>query len=308
MLLMTGATGLVGSTLLRRLLAEGTQVRCLVRDPRRLGTQRVRVQIALGDLTDPPSFRNALRGVDTVVHLAAAIRDQPEGSIEELDGIATWRMVEAAERQGVERFVFFSALGASTHNRTRALRAKALAEQAVVEADLHSIVFAPSIVYAPGDPWLTLLERLALLPVMPVSGRGEARFQPIWVEDVADCVVASLREGAGVDGHAEPARNGGRRRRYELAGPETLSHSEIVATVLRSLRRNRPLLHVPTPIVSRALRLLETAAGERAFATWDEAELMEVSMVSPRGSADVQALGVAPQRMSAVLAAATGAL
>ncbi len=176
MLLLTGATGLVGSNLLPRLLAEGRQVRCLVRDPRRLGTQRVRVQIALGDLTDPPSFRNALRGVDTVVHLAAAIRDQPEGSIEELDGIATWRMVEAAQRQGVERFVFFSALGASTHHRTRCLRAKAHAEQAVAEADLHSIVFAPSIVYAPGDAWLTLLERMALLPVMPMSGRGRAAF------------------------------------------------------------------------------------------------------------------------------------
>src|ERR1700744_6677669 len=102
MLLLTGATGQVGSALLTRLLAEGTQVRCLVRDPRRLGAQRVKVQIALGDLADPPSFRNALRGVDTVVHLAAAIRDQPHASIEELAGIATWRMVEAAERRGVE--------------------------------------------------------------------------------------------------------------------------------------------------------------------------------------------------------------
>ena len=293
MLLLTGATGLVGSNLLGRLLAEGTQVRCLVRDPRRLGTQRVRVQIALGDLTDPPSFRNALRGVDTVVHLAAAIRDQPQGSIEELDGIATWRMVEAAERQGVERFLFFSALGASTHHRTRCLRAKALAEQAVAEADLSSVIFAPSIVYAPGDPWLALLERLALLPVMPMSGWGRASFQPIWAEDVADCIVATLRDG-----------DGQRRRRYELAGPETLSHSEIIRTVLRALRRNRPLLHVPTPLVSRSLRLLERAMGARAFATWDEAELMEVSMVTPRGSADVEALGVAPQRMSAVLEAA----
>src|SRR5712692_7395986 len=128
MLLLTGATGLVGSSLLRRLVAEGTPVRCLVRDPRRLGAQRVRVQIALGDLTDPPSFRNALRGVRTVVHLASSIRDQPSGSIEELDGIATWRMVEAAERAGAERFVFFSALEAATHHRTRFLRAKALAE------------------------------------------------------------------------------------------------------------------------------------------------------------------------------------
>ncbi len=296
MLLLTGATGLVGSALLPRLLAEGTEVRCLVRDPRRLGAQRVRVQIALGDLADPPSFRNALRGVHTVVHLAASIRDQPHGSIEELNGIATWRMVEAAQRQGVERFVFFSALGASTHHRTRCLRAKALAEQAVREADVRSIVFAPSIVYAPGDPWLTLLERLALLPVMPVSGRGRAVFQPIWAEDVAACVIAALQvDGAG-------RGEGARHERYELAGPQTLTHTEIVRTLLRSLDRRRALLHVPTPVVSRALRALERAAGSRAFATWDEAELMEASMTSTRGTSDVQALGVQPQPMATVLA------
>src|SRR3979409_2398886 len=131
MLLLTGATGLVGSALLRRLVTEGTPVRCLVRDPRRLGAQRVRVQIALGDLTDPPAFRNALRGVQTVVHLAASIRDQPRGSIEELNGIATWRMVEAAERSGVERFLFFRVLDAPTHHRSRFFRAQALAAQAV---------------------------------------------------------------------------------------------------------------------------------------------------------------------------------
>ena len=195
MLLLTGATGLVGSALLRRLVAEGQPVRCLVRDPRRLGPQRVRVQIALGDLTDPPSFRNAMRGVSTVVHLAASTRDQPRGSIEELAAIATWRMVEAAQRAGVERFVFFSALGASEHHRSRLFRAKAIAEQAVRESDMRSTVFAPSLVYAPGDRWLTLIERLALLPVVPVSGRGRAVCQPIWAEDVADCVMAALRDG-----------------------------------------------------------------------------------------------------------------
>jgi uncharacterized protein YbjT (DUF2867 family) len=298
MLLLTGATGLVGSTLLGRLLAEGTEVRCLVRDPRRLGAQRVRVQIALGDLTDPPSFRNALRGVQTVVHLAASIRDQPRGSIEELNGIATWRMVEAAERQGVERFVFFSALGASTHHRARLLRAKALAEQAVREADLCSIVFAPSIVYGPGDPWLTLLERMAWLPVMPVSGRGRAAFQPIWADDVAACVLAALRARRG----EHPS--GARHERYELAGPEMLSHSDIVRTLLHSLNRKRPLLHVPTPIVSRALRLLERVGGRHAFATWDEAELMETAMTSSRGAADAEALGIEPQRMATVLGSA----
>ncbi|MGI8557819.1 MAG: NAD(P)H-binding protein [Solirubrobacteraceae bacterium] len=297
MLLLTGATGLIGGAVLRRLTADGTPVRCLVRDPRRLGAERVRVQIALGDLADPQSFRNAMRGIATVVHLAAAIRDQPQGSIEELNAIATWRMVEAAERAGVERFIFFSALGASTHDRTRFMRSKAAAEQAVREGPVDSLIFSPSLVYAPGDAWTTLLQRFSLLPVMPVSGRGRAIYQPIWAEDVADCVMSALRgdaSGAGHNGRSASAR-------YELAGPETLTHTQIVRLVLRSFGKRRLLVHVPTPIVSRGLRGVELLGKSRAFATWDEAELMEVPMTSPSGTADAERLGVTPQPMAAVL-------
>jgi uncharacterized protein YbjT (DUF2867 family) len=301
MLLLTGATGLVGSALLRRLIAEGQPVRCLVRDPRRLGPQRVRVQIALGDLADPPSFRNAMRGVDTVIHLAASTRDQPRGSIEELAAIATWRMVEAAQRAGVRRFVFFSTLGASTHHRARLFRAKALAEQAVHESDMHSTVIAPSLVYAPGDRWLTLIERLSLLPAVPISGRGRAVCQPIWTEDVASCVVAALRGSS--DGEANG--NDAAHRRYELGGPRTMTYNEVLNTVLRSLDRERPLLPIPTPMVSRTLRLLEramhTSTGGRVPITWDEAELLEANMVAKDGCADAETLGVTPQPMSSVL-------
>jgi hypothetical protein len=73
--------------------------------------------------------------------------------------------------------------------------------------------------------------------------------------------------------------------------------------VLAALNRSRPLLHVPTPIVSRTLRLLEATMGPRAFATWDEAELMESPMISTRGARDVEGLGVTPQAMAAVLGA-----
>ena len=290
MLLLTGASGLVGGALRRRLIAAEVPLRCLMRDPRRLGEDRVRVQIALGDLADPPSFRNALRGVDTVVHLAATIRDQPQGSIEELSGIATWRLVDAARRAGVERFVFFSALGASTQSRARLLRAKALAEEAVRDSEVPSIIFAPSIIYAPDDRYMTLLARMSLVPaVMPFSGRGRAQYQPIWVSDVADCVMSVLRV----------ERTGSVR--YELAGPEVLTHEQIVRLALRALDKRRALLHVPTPIVSRALRLTERLMGRRAFATWDEAELMEVSMLAAAGDRDVRALGVEPRTMESVL-------
>jgi NADH dehydrogenase len=292
-LLLTGATGLVGRAVLRRLTAAGEPVRCLVRDPRRLGADRVRVQIALGDLADPPSFRNAMRGVRTVVHLAQAIRDQRTGSIEELNGIATWRMVQAAERAGVKHFLFTSALNATSHDRTRFLRAKALAEGAVSGSDLRHTILAPSIVYAPGDAFITLVERLAIvLPVMPVSGRGRAEFQPIWAEDVADCIVAALRLPADGEG-----------RRFELAGPQTLTHQQIVELVLRAAGRPRPTINVPTPLVSRGLRLVEALMKSRAPATWDEAELLEVSMTAQRGSAGAEALGVTPRPMAAVLGA-----
>lgn len=290
MILVTGATSVIGGALLRRLTQRGGPVRCLVRDPRRLGPERVRVQIALGDLADPQSFRNALRGVRTVVHLAAAIRDQPAGSIEELTGIATWRMVTAAERAGVQHFVYLSTLGASSHNRARLLRAKALAERAVLESDMPHTVLAPSIVYAPGDRFLTALQRMAMvLPVVPVIGRGRALFQPIWADDVADCIVATLED------HALG------RTRLELAGPETLSARAMIELVLRAGGRERPMVALPTPLLSRVLRAGEAVARSRTPITWDEAELLEVAMTARDGTADAESLGVTPRRMAAVL-------
>jgi len=291
MLLLTGATGSVGSRLLPLLLERGEDVRCLVREPRRLGPRRVDVQIALGDLgemSDPYLVRQALRGVDTVVHLAATIRDQPPHRIEELNGLATLRLLRAAERSGVQRFVFFSALNASGAQRTRFFRAKWLAEQAVGTSPLETTIFAPSIVYDRSDPWVTLLRRFSFLPVLPVSGTGTARFEPIWAADAARCVIAAL----GTD----------ERKRYELAGPDTLSYDEMADLVSRVAERPRPLVHLPLPLVRAGLIALRSVFGEAVFATWEEAELMEVSMLSERGAGDAKLLGVEPRRIGDVLA------
>jgi uncharacterized protein YbjT (DUF2867 family) len=289
MLLLTGATGSIGSALLGRLLEQGAQVRCLVRDPRGLGAARVRVHIALGDLADPGSFRNAMRGVDTVVHLAASARDQRRASIEELAAIATWRMVEAAQRTGVKRFVLASPLGASPHHRSRLFRAKALAERVVLASELESTVLAHSLAYAPGDRWMTLLDRLATLPAVPICGDGCAELQPIWVDDLAECIVASLDRA--------PAP----RARLELAGPETLTAAQVARLMLRALGRDRPVLPVPEPAVARVLRALGHTPAREALPSWEEAELSAVSMSTPRGSADAQLLGVAPRRVAEVL-------
>jgi NADH dehydrogenase len=292
-ILLTGATGNVGSALLHRLVADGHPVRALVRDPRRLGPDRVRVQIALGDLADASSFRHALRGVKTVIHLAAAIRDQDRqgATIEEVNALGTLRLVRAAERAGVERFVFFSAIGTSLHSPSRFFRAKAQAEVAVEESHMQTTIFAPSIIYSPGDPWITLLGRLAVLPLVPISGSGRATYEPIWSHDAAAAVVSLLGQN-GKQAH----------QRLELAGPQRLSYDEMVRTYLGVKHRRRRLLHVPLPVVRWGLKAVEEVQGSLAFATWDEAELMEIPMVSQRGTADAESLGVHPLPMGYVLA------
>jgi uncharacterized protein YbjT (DUF2867 family) len=291
-LLLTGATGLIGSSLLRRLTARREPVRCLVRDPRRLGPERVRVQITIGDLTDPRALRQAMRGVQTVVHLAASQRDQPHATIEELAGVATWRLLRAAEHAGVGHFLFFSALGATPHHPSRLHRAKALAERAVDQAALRTTTFAPSLVYAPGDRRLARLERLAWLPAVPLAGRGRARTQPIWADDVADCVLAALERPGEPGSHV----------RYELAGPDVLTQREVVEAALRAARRRRPLLPLPALLLRPLLRGYETLTGPAALATWDELELLAVTMRAPRGTADAESLGVRPRSLADVLA------
>ena len=95
---------------------------------------------------------------------------------------------------------------------------------------------------------MTLLERLSLLPVVPISGGGDALYQPIWADDVAACVMAAL-DGCASDGP------------FELAGPEALTYDEIVEAALRALGRRRRLLHVPLPVARAGLRAAQAVVG-----------------------------------------------
>ena len=262
MILLTGATGLVGSALLDRLLAAGQDVRCMVRDPRRLGPNRVRVQITMGDLANPFAVRQAVRGVDTVAHVAATIRDQPSGSIEELNSVATIRLLRDARHAGARRFLFFGAAGASTTSPARFFRAKALAEQAVLESGLDATVLAPSIVYAPGDPWLTLLRRLSWLPWMPLSGSGEAAYQPIWAEDVAAYFAKALATPAAAN------------RTFELGGPDVVTWNELYERIAKAMGKRRARVHLPVPLVRAGAAVAEHLP--RPPITRDQVAMIEV--------------------------------
>ena len=291
MILLTGATGGVGSYLLPMLLERGERIKCLVREPSRLGDARVDVQIVMGDLrelSDPYMLRQALRGVDTVIHLAGSMRDQPGAPVEELNGLATARLVEGAESTGAERFLLFSALGASPVQKTRFMRSKWTGEAAVSASSLETTVFRPSLVFDRSDPWINLIERLSYIPVVPIAGSGEAEFQPVWSRDSAEAVVACLdREDAPES--------------IDLAGPETLTYAGITELLASLSAKPRPLLRVPMPLARLGLEAIRTVAGPGVTATWQEAELMQVSMTSPTGPADLRALAIEPAPMAEVL-------
>lgn len=290
MILITGATGTVGAPLLQRLLGAGEDVRCLVREPRRLGPARMHVQISIGDLAGGGGFDRALRGVDTVIHLATTTRDQSRGTIEEIGGIATLRLLNAARRAGVSRFVHIGSFGAATTSRSRFIRTQALAAQAVRNSELEALQFEAGIIYAPDDPWIHLLSELAHLPVMPVIGNGRAAFQPIWAEDAADAITAAMLKGIATPGAP-----------IALAGPETMTQNEIVRLVMRHFGSVKPILHLPTGIARHLLDWQERKAGAAALATWDQVALLQNSVLSPRGTGDLEALGVSPLPMADVM-------
>ncbi len=151
-------------------------------------------------------------------------------------------------------------------------------------------MFAPSIIYAPNDPYVTLLERMSLLPVMPIPGDGTARFAPIWSQDVADCVLATLP--------------GGERRARRRSAPATSWRGPTSSPTARLSRscsprrhRRRRIVAIPSSLTRRALKAVERISGHNAFATWDEAELLDVPLLAAHGTADCDRLGIHPRPM-----------
>jgi uncharacterized protein YbjT (DUF2867 family) len=263
-ILVTGATGFIGPKVVHALRARGRDVRCLVRRPERAGTLRAwGCEVVRGDMTDAAGLRRAAAGCDAVVHLVAIIRGRP-ADFERVMAQGTRDLVAAASEAGVRRLVLMSALGLD--ERTKDLvpyyRAKWAMERAVAESALEHVIVRPSFVFGRDGGVLPLFVRqVRWSPVTPVVGTGERRLQPVCVEDVAACFAGAveLPEAAG--------------RTFELGGPAPVTWNELYRRIARVLGKQRPLVHLPVPLVRAGATLAERLPG--APITRDQLTMLE---------------------------------
>jgi uncharacterized protein YbjT (DUF2867 family) len=263
--LVTGAAGFVGTHVVHTLRARELPVRALVR-ARAKGSRLATwgADIVEGDVTDPASLRNAVAGVDTVVHLVSIIKGSP-ADFERVMAQGTRDLIAAAQEAGVRRIVLARALGLDerTKDRVPYFAAKWEMEKAVKASGVEHVIFRPSFVFGKDGGVLPTFVRLArFAPVTPIVGPGTQRMQPIWVEDVAEYYARALDL---------PAAAG---RTFEIGGPDAPTWNEFWNRLKRVLGSRRPSVHVPFAVMRAQAALTEKLPG--APVTRDQLAMLEL--------------------------------
>lgn len=229
MILVVGATGNLGGTIARALLAHGKRIRILVR-PGSSYADLIRhgAEPATGDLKEPASLHTACSGVDAVVTTANAIGRGGEDTIESVDFHGNQNLVEAAEAEGVHRFVLTSVLGASPESPVPLLRAKGEAERRLTKSTMAWTILQPDLFM---DTWLPMVVGGPALAGQPVTlvGEGRRRHSMVAVSDVASYAVAALEHD---EAHSQ---------RLLIGGPDPISWRDAVAAFEDELRRAIPV-------------------------------------------------------------------
>jgi NADH dehydrogenase len=260
---LTGATGYVGSRVVRKLLRREHAVRALVRRPERAGPlEDLGVQVVAGDLRDVGALAALVAGSDAVVHLVGIIVEAGGQTFAAVHVAGTRALLTAAENAGVRLMMYMSALGARpTAGATRYHQTKWQAEEAVRAGRLPHVILRPSLIAGPGNAALkTMVDMIRLSPVVPVIGNGRYELQPVWVEDVTEVFALAL-ERPDVRGT------------FDVAGPERLSYHQLLDQLEAALGVKRRRMAVPvgvarfaaaagaalphlTPITSEQLQML----------------------------------------------------
>ena len=292
---VTGASGFVGSHVVPELISGGHRVLALVRSgdagrtvlDRLPASARDSVDLRTGDVNDATGLGPALAGADAIVHLVALARDLDGGkSLTRVNVEGTANVIGAARAAGIRRLVHLGALGVVDDPQLHYASSKARAEALVAASALDWTILKPSLMWGERDGFFNIVAGLVRISpgIVPVPGDGQSRFQPISVRDVAVAVRLSV-ERPGTIG-----------QRFELGGPRYWTYREITQEVLRGMGRRRKVIPMPVPLIALVAGISERLHIPFPVAT-DQLRQLKLDNIGPLGSFEA-AFGIAPAEMA----------
>jgi len=291
-ILVLGGTGFVGRHVCEKLHRLGWRITVPTRRMRNAATVQhlPRVTVIEADVHDPVQLIRLVNGHDAVVNLVAILHGS-EDAFERAHVELPLSLVEACLSNGVRRLVHISALGVGPDAPSRYQRSKARGEDVLRSAGLDLTLLRPSVIFGAGDRFLNLFAQLqSVFPVVPLAG-ASARFQPVWVEDVADAVAACL-----LDTDAARRAVG---RTYECAGPDVLTLADLVRIAGRHGSTQRPVLPLPGALARLQAMAMELMPGEPLMSR-DNLDAMSTPNVATGDLPGLADLGIAPSSVHTV--------
>ena len=294
-----GGSGFVGRYIARRMAKEGWRVRVAVRRPNEAIFVRPygvvgQVEPVFANIRDDASVRAVMRGADAVVNCVGTFDWRGRNAFEAVQAEGAARVARIAAEEGVERMVHISAIGADPEGPSSYARTKAEGERRVLEEMPQAVILRPSVIFGAEDNFFNRFAGMTRIsPILPVIG-GSTRFQPVYVDDVAQAAVL------GVTGKASPGV-------YELGGPDAESFRDLMVQMLGVIRRRRLVLNLPFWLgwlMAAGFDLLEAATLgllRNGVLTRDQLKSLRRDTVVTKGARGFKDLGIEPVAMEAVL-------
>ena len=290
--LIFGGTGFVGTQVCEKL--NRLQCRVTVATRRSDNARHLQplplVDVAEIDLHDSAALAALVAGHDAVVNLIAILHGS-EDAFQKVHVQWPLTLVRACKAGGVRRIVHISALGASTESASRYQRSKARGEAALLGSGLDVTVLRPSVMFGADDKFLNTFASLQqVFPVIPLAG-SRARFQPVWVGDVANAVVRCLQDDATIG------------EVYEACGPQVFTLKELVQLAGRYAGihhgQGRPVIALPDALARVQAFFMELAPGDPVLSR-DNLDAMKTDNVATGKLPGLQALGITPASLEAI--------
>jgi uncharacterized protein YbjT (DUF2867 family) len=291
-ILVLGATGFVGGSVCEKLVeragAAGGRIRVATRRIMRARHLQLlpTVEVAVGDVHDDAELARMLRDTDAVINLVAILHGS-EAAFERVHVRLPERLAAACKVAGVHRVVHVSALGAGADAPSRYLRSKGRGEAALKASGLDVTLLRPSVIFGERDRFLNLFAQLqSIFPVMPLGG-ASARFQPVWVDDVASAVAAALDDPSTIG------------TTIECVGPTEYTLKQLVESAGRWSGSPRPVFALPALLSRLQAFAMELLPGEPLMSR-DNLDSMKVANVASGKLPGLERLGIEPTPLESI--------